>query len=51
MSTSTAPAELYRRGLRLLIEKDIPGWVALRDEDGALEFPFAPHFTGTTGTR
>ncbi|MFD7555591.1 nuclear transport factor 2 family protein [Streptomyces sp. NPDC059835] len=42
MSTSMDPAELYRHGLTLLVEKDIPGWVDLWDEDGVLEFPFAP---------
>ncbi|MFD7233251.1 nuclear transport factor 2 family protein [Streptomyces sp. NPDC059881] len=36
------PAELYRHGLRLLLEKDIPAWLELWDEDGVLEFPFAP---------
>nr|WP_231336201.1 nuclear transport factor 2 family protein [Actinomadura graeca] len=36
------PSELFRHGLRLLLEKDIPGWVALWDEDGVFEFPFAP---------
>ncbi|MFI0980902.1 nuclear transport factor 2 family protein [Streptomyces sp. NPDC021093] len=38
----STPDELYREGLRLLLEKDIPGWVDLWDEDGVLEFPFAP---------
>ncbi|MEV4611088.1 nuclear transport factor 2 family protein [Kitasatospora sp. NPDC049258] len=42
MTESMAPAELYRHGLRLLLEKDIPAWVDLWDEDGVLEFPFAP---------
>lgn len=42
MSTNTAPADLYRQSLRLLLDKDIPAWVALWDEDGILEFPFAP---------
>ncbi|MFJ4834725.1 nuclear transport factor 2 family protein [Streptomyces sp. NPDC088747] len=42
MSTNTAPAELFRHGLRLLLDKDIPGWVDLWDEDGVMEFPFAP---------
>lgn len=42
MPTNTAPAELYRHGLRLLLAKDIPGWVDLWDTDGVLEFPFAP---------
>lgn len=42
MSTTTAPADLFRHGLRLLLDKDIPGWVDLWDESGILEFPFAP---------
>ncbi len=42
MTTLLAPAELYRHGLQLLLEKDIPAWTALWDEDGILEFPFAP---------
>ncbi|MYT19648.1 nuclear transport factor 2 family protein [Streptomyces sp. SID7760] len=42
MSMPMTPAELYRHGLQLLLEKDIPGWVELWDEDGVLVFPFAP---------
>lgn len=42
MSVTTAPADLYRHGLRLLLDKDIAGWTELWDEDGVLEFPFAP---------
>ncbi|MFF4102782.1 nuclear transport factor 2 family protein [Streptomyces sp. NPDC001903] len=42
MTAPMTPAELYRHGLHLLVEKDIPGWVELWDEDGVLEFPFAP---------
>ncbi|MFE2875946.1 nuclear transport factor 2 family protein [Streptomyces roseus] len=42
MSVPMTPVELYRHGLQLLLEKDIPGWVELWDEDGVLEFPFAP---------
>ncbi|QSY49364.1 MULTISPECIES: nuclear transport factor 2 family protein [Streptomyces] len=42
MSASTAPADLYRHGLRLLLDKDIPAWVDLWDENGIFEFPFAP---------
>ncbi|MFC7304013.1 nuclear transport factor 2 family protein [Streptomyces monticola] len=38
----TAPAELFRHGLRLLLEKNIPAWVDLFDEDCVFEFPFAP---------
>ncbi|MFE2857831.1 nuclear transport factor 2 family protein [Streptomyces lavendulae] len=42
MTDPTEPAELYRHGLRLLLEKDIAGWVGLWAEDGVMEFPFAP---------
>ncbi|MFI1286370.1 nuclear transport factor 2 family protein [Streptomyces sp. NPDC020858] len=42
MPTTTAPADLYRRSLRLLLAKDIPGWVDLWADDGVMEFPFAP---------
>nr|WP_206324015.1 nuclear transport factor 2 family protein [Streptomyces sp. HNM0574] len=28
--------------MRLLLAKDIPGWVALWDDHGVMEFPFAP---------
>ncbi|GAA2773405.1 nuclear transport factor 2 family protein [Streptomyces lavendulae] len=42
MTIRTEPDELYRHGLRLLLEKDIDGWVGLWHEDGVMEFPFAP---------
>ncbi|GAA3174002.1 MULTISPECIES: nuclear transport factor 2 family protein [Streptomyces] len=42
MLTHRSPADLYRHGLRLLLAADIDGWVALWDEDGVFEFPFAP---------
>ncbi|SFY47716.1 nuclear transport factor 2 family protein [Streptomyces sp. F-1] len=42
MSAPTSPAELYRHGLRLLLDKDIPAWVGLWAKDGLMEFPFAP---------
>lgn len=42
MSAHTSPADLFRHGLRLLLDKDIPGWVGLWAEDGVMEFPFAP---------
>ncbi|MER6391333.1 nuclear transport factor 2 family protein [Streptomyces sp. NPDC001523] len=42
MTIPMAPEELYRHGLRLLLEKDVPAWTDLWDEDGILEFPFAP---------
>ncbi|MFI9206090.1 nuclear transport factor 2 family protein [Streptomyces sp. NPDC053048] len=43
MSVSISPADLYRHSLRLLLDKDIPGWLGLWAEDGVMEFPFAPH--------
>ncbi|GHD65622.1 nuclear transport factor 2 family protein [Streptomyces goshikiensis] len=42
MSPRPEPADLYRHGLRLLLDKDIPAWVDLWDENGIFEFPFAP---------
>ncbi|MFI8188118.1 nuclear transport factor 2 family protein [Streptomyces sp. NPDC085946] len=42
MTTSTAPADVYRHGLRLLLDGDIPAWVDLWDDEGVFEFPFAP---------
>ncbi|SOE15889.1 hypothetical protein SAMN06272775_6775 [Streptomyces sp. 2323.1] len=42
MPENTPPAELYRHGLQLLLDKNIPAWVDLWAEDGILEFPFAP---------
>ncbi|UQW99494.1 nuclear transport factor 2 family protein [Streptomyces sp. RerS4] len=43
MPTTTSPAaDLYRHSLRLLLDKDIASWVALWDEHGVMEFPFAP---------
>ncbi|GGS72381.1 nuclear transport factor 2 family protein [Streptomyces violaceus] len=42
MTTSLTPTDLYHRGLRLLLDKDIAAWVTLWDDDGVLEFPFAP---------
>ncbi|PWI46009.1 nuclear transport factor 2 family protein [Streptomyces sp. ICBB 8177] len=42
MSTNTAPVDLYRHGLQALLDKDIPAWVDLWDENGIFEFPFAP---------
>ncbi|GGZ15092.1 nuclear transport factor 2 family protein [Streptomyces poonensis] len=38
----TTPADLFRHGLRLLLEKDIDAWLGLWAEDGVMEFPFAP---------
>ncbi|MFI6858212.1 nuclear transport factor 2 family protein [Streptomyces sp. NPDC050416] len=42
MPELTSPADLYRHSLRLLLDKDIDGWVGLWAEDGVMEFPFAP---------
>lgn len=42
MTIPMTPEELYRHGLRLLLEKDVPAWMDLWDDDGILEFPFAP---------
>lgn len=42
MSAPTSPADLYRHSLRLLLDKNIPDWLALWAEDGVMEFPFAP---------
>ncbi|WP_459648614.1 nuclear transport factor 2 family protein [Kitasatospora sp. Ki12] len=42
MTVPMTAAELYHHGLRLLLEKDVSGWVDLWDEGGVLEFPFAP---------
>ncbi|MFJ4094248.1 nuclear transport factor 2 family protein [Kitasatospora sp. NPDC089913] len=41
-TAGTTPEELYRHSLRLLLDKDIAGWVGLWAEDGVMEFPFAP---------
>ncbi len=42
MSVPTTPADLFRHGLQLLLDKNIPAWVALWAQDGQMEFPFAP---------
>ncbi|MGW3209746.1 nuclear transport factor 2 family protein [Streptomyces sp. NPDC001135] len=42
MPEITPPTDLYRHGLRLLLDKDIPAWVGLWAEGGVMEFPFAP---------
>ncbi|MEU2405859.1 nuclear transport factor 2 family protein [Streptomyces rubiginosohelvolus] len=42
MPAPTSPADLFRHSLRLLLDKDIPAWIALWAEDGVMEFPFAP---------
>ncbi|MBK1787376.1 nuclear transport factor 2 family protein [Prauserella cavernicola] len=42
MPATTSSAELFRHGLRLLLDKNIPAWVDLWADDGVMEFPFAP---------
>ncbi|MFE6037364.1 nuclear transport factor 2 family protein [Streptomyces sp. NPDC056452] len=42
MSEVMSPERLYRHSLRLLLDKDIDGWVALCDDDVVFEFPYAP---------
>ena len=42
VSEPTYAADLFRHGLRLLLDKDISGWVDLWAEMGTMEFPFAP---------
>jgi ketosteroid isomerase-like protein len=42
VSAHVSPADLYRHGLRLLLDKDVPGWVGPWADDGVMEFPFAP---------
>ncbi|GHA73984.1 hypothetical protein GCM10010330_29250 [Streptomyces tendae] len=42
MPTPMSPSDLFRHGLRLLLDKDIDGWVGLWADDGVMEFPFAP---------
>ncbi|WP_436984082.1 nuclear transport factor 2 family protein [Streptomyces sp. enrichment culture] len=39
---SPSPADVFRHSLRLLLDKDVEGWVGLWDDDGVMEFPFAP---------
>ncbi|WP_328497696.1 nuclear transport factor 2 family protein [Streptomyces sp. NBC_00414] len=41
-TATTRPSDLFREGLRLLLAKDIPGWVGLWADHGVFEFPFAP---------
>ncbi|MYW47416.1 nuclear transport factor 2 family protein [Streptomyces sp. SID486] len=42
MPVPTAPADLFRHGLRLLLDKDVAAWAGLWSDDGVMEFPFAP---------
>ncbi|WP_199854823.1 nuclear transport factor 2 family protein [Streptomyces dioscori] len=41
-ATTAGPPDLFRRSLRMLLDKDIAAWVGLWDDQGVLEFPFAP---------
>lgn len=41
-AASPTPTDVYRHGLRLLVDKNIPAWVGLWAAEGVLEFPFAP---------
>ncbi|PNE37247.1 nuclear transport factor 2 family protein [Streptomyces noursei] len=36
------PEDLFRHGLRLLLDQDFAAWVDLWDDQGVFEFPFAP---------
>lgn len=42
MNAPTQPAELFRHGLQLLLDKKFSAWVDLWADDGVIEFPFAP---------
>ncbi|EHK88432.1 hypothetical protein SZMC14600_05372 [Saccharomonospora azurea SZMC 14600] len=44
MPAHASPADLYRRSLQLLLDKNISAWVGLWAEDGIMEFPFAPQY-------
>lgn len=47
MSAPTSPADLYRHGLRLPPDGNIPARVGPRAEDGVLEFSLAALEPGT----
>ncbi|WP_217168249.1 nuclear transport factor 2 family protein [Streptomyces sp. AC512_CC834] len=42
MPAHTPAPDLFRHGLRLLLDKDMDGWVGLWADNGVMEFPFAP---------
>ncbi|MFJ4189285.1 hypothetical protein [Kitasatospora sp. NPDC089509] len=42
MTIGPSATDVFRHGLRLLLDKDDAGRIGLWHEDGALEFPFAP---------
>ncbi|MER6694599.1 nuclear transport factor 2 family protein [Streptomyces minutiscleroticus] len=41
-SARLRPDDLFRHGLRLLLDKNMSAWVDLWADDGVFEFPFAP---------
>ncbi|MGR4880508.1 nuclear transport factor 2 family protein [Streptomyces sp. LARHCF249] len=42
MPATPSPADLFRHSLRLLLDKNMSGWVSLWADHGVMEFPFAP---------
>jgi uncharacterized protein len=36
------PTDVFRRGVALLLAKDMPGFIGLFADDAVMEFPFAP---------
>ncbi|KAF4408804.1 nuclear transport factor 2 family protein [Streptomyces lycii] len=42
MTRPTSPEQLFRHGLRLLLDKDTDGWVGLCADSCVFEFPYAP---------
>ncbi|MGW7049715.1 nuclear transport factor 2 family protein [Streptomyces avermitilis] len=42
MTFPVHPADLFRHGLQLLLDKNIPAWIDLWADNGVIEFPFAP---------
>lgn len=40
--TAPTPTDVLRRGLDLLLAKDMPGFIGLYADDAVMEFPFAP---------
>ncbi|MEU1607628.1 hypothetical protein [Micromonospora matsumotoense] len=39
---SNPSTALFHRAMRLLLARDMPGFIALFADDGVMEFPFAP---------
>ncbi|MER7842358.1 hypothetical protein ABTZ03_00220 [Kitasatospora sp. NPDC096077] len=42
MTIDPSATDVFRHGLRLLLDKDNAGWTGLWHEDGVPESPFAP---------